>query len=107
MTSELWSDDERFWDALDEATSAAWLPLKEFLDVVFDHQDELPLISQALLFGILGGFVKEYVEARGELNDPPVALEMALSNVMNDRRVQSMMKGGIDQTIDNHVEGMA
>ena len=108
MTSEPgWAEDPEFWATLDQASVDAWPSLKQFLDVTFEHQHELPLVSQALLFGILGGFVKSYVEARAELNEPPEALEMAMAAVMQDRRVQQMMKGGIDQTIDRKVEGMA
>ena len=64
----MWSDNPLFWLNLDELVKTAWRPLKEFLDVCIEHEDEMTLQTNALLHGGLGTFVRKYAMMRADNN---------------------------------------
>ena len=51
---ESWQDDPAFWETLDQLINESWLPLKNFIDVLKDHDDELTLQSKAMIMGEIG-----------------------------------------------------
>jgi hypothetical protein len=102
----MWSDNPLFWESLDSLVQNAWRPLKEFLDVCREHEDEFTLQTNALLFGGLGTFVRKYAMMRADLNSHQVAFEQALIACHSDHRMRAMMGQAADMMVDNAVEKM-
>ena len=101
-----WHEDEQVWDALDLAVEAVWLPLKDLLDLLHEHRDELEPQSSAFLFGGLGQFVRVYATRRGESNTPVQAYVDAMAAVQNDRRIQTVFQQAAEEAVDARVKEM-
>ena len=104
--TETWAENEELWEALDLLVSESWLPLKELLDIAFEHRDEFQMFSTALLFGGVGTFVRVYHECRSEANTPQQSFGEAMGAVQADRRMQAVFQQATNQVIDAQVERM-
>ena len=109
MRMTMWSENSQFWDNLDHLIQTSWLPLKEFIDVAKEHEDEFTLQTNALLFGGLGTFVRTYARMRSDMNDHQTSFHSALIAVHSDHRMRMMIGEAtnmmVDQTIDRMKEG--
>ena len=101
-----WDDDPIFWASLDDFVHLCWTPLKELLDVLYEHRDELAPHGQALLFGGLGKFIQIYHHSRAHGFDEVESFNEAVRAVQADTRVQSMVESAANQTVDLTVERM-
>jgi len=101
-----WIDDDRFWVALDDYTAQSWPSLKQLLDVLYEHKDDLEIQAQAFLFGGLGKFVRIYHELRQDLNKPEVCFSEAFIAVQKDRRIQMLSQLTAEQMVDKKVQNM-
>lgn len=106
MNADSWNTDPNFWEALDKLVEASWLPLKELLDVVFEHKDTIGREPQAFLFGVIGNFVRVYYEMRAMTNPPQVSFNEGMQTVFSDRRVQELFQLGMQSAVDNKVSQM-
>ena len=103
---EQWYEDEQVWENLDKLIHEAWLPLKEFLDVMQEHDDELSLEVKANLFGGLGVFCLTYAQMRKDANNCIDAFNEAMLSVQNDSRQVKLRERAIHQVIDAKVENL-
>jgi hypothetical protein len=106
MSEEGWQDDLLFWQSLDHFVEVAWLPLKELLDVLHEHEDEMDPPAKAFIFGGIGQFMRVYATRRSEANTPVQAFNDAMHTVHNDRRVQAVFAGAANQMVDSAVENL-
>lgn len=103
---ESWQDDPAFWETLDQLINESWLPLKNFLDVLKDHDDELTLQSKAMISGGIGTFVRVYALRRSDSNPPEIAFQEALSAVYADPRVRELTQQAADKMVDAKITQM-
>jgi len=101
-----WLTDPNFWTALDDLTELTWSPLLDFLNVLNEHTDAMPLQAQAFIFGGLGKFVGTYRGARAELNNHENSFFMAMNAVANDRRMMKLHEMAGNQMVDRAVDKM-
>jgi hypothetical protein len=101
-----WTDDPLVWDGLDDLLQNVWPDLKQFLDALHEHSDEINPHWRGLLFGGLGQLVAAYVTARSESNDPKQAYAVALEVMVANPAFAGMMQGMVNQTIDGAVVKM-
>ena len=101
-----WMDDPLVWDGLDDLLQNVWPDLKQFLDALHEHSDEINPHWRGLLFGGLGQLVAAYVTARSESNDPKQAYAVALEVMVANPAFAGMMQGMVNQTIDGAVVKM-
>lgn len=99
-----WQQDPKFWIALDDLTNIAWQPLLDLLNVLHEHTEDLPLQSQAFIFGGLGKFVGTYKQMRDELNNHDNSFFHAMSAVAQDRRMMKLQELTAQQMVDAKVE---
>jgi len=104
QTRMTWLQDPNFWTALDDLCDAAWTPLLDFLNVLNEHTDAMPLQAQAFIFGGLGKFVGTYQGSRAELNNHENSFFMAMNAVANDRRMMKLHEMAGNQMVDNAVD---
>jgi len=98
-----WQEDERVWEHLDRVAEESWPAVKDFLDVLAEHNDEISAVGQALMFAGIGRFLASYRRARQEGMPADEALSEAVRQVHGDNRIQAMMQGAVHQLIDNKV----
>jgi len=101
-----WTDDPLVWDGLDDLLLNAWPDLKQFLDALHEHADEISPHFRGLLFGGLGQLVAAYATARSEANDPRQAYTVALEVMIANPSFACMMQGMVNQTVDGAVVKM-
>ena len=101
-----WSEDPLVWDGLDDLLQNVWPDLKQVLDALHEHSDEINPHWRGLLFGGLGQLVAAYVTARSESNDPKQAYAVALEVMVANPAFAGMMQGMVNQTIDGAVVRM-
>lgn len=101
-----WTDDPLVWDGLDDLLQNVWPDLKQFLDALHEHSDEINPHWRGLLFGGLGQLVAAYVTARSESNDPKQSYAVALEVMVANPAFAGMMQGMVNQTIDGAVVKM-
>ena len=101
-----WTEDETVWGSLDDLIDMAWLPLKDLLDRLHDHSDQLAQPTQALLFGGLGLFSMTYKQMRTDGHPPITAYEGAMLSIQRDRRIQQMMAATAQRMVDTRVDEM-
>jgi len=99
-----WLQDPNFWTALDDLTEIAWPQLLDFLNVMNEHTDVMPIQAQAFIFGGLGKFVGTYNGARAELNNHENSFFMAMNAVANDKRMMKLNEMAGNQMVDNAVD---
>jgi len=102
----MWNDNPLFWSNLDELVKTAWRPLKEFLDVCIEHEDEMTLQTNALLHGGLGTFVRKYAMMRSDNNGHEVSFQYALKACHEDSRMRAMMSQAADMMVDSAIDRM-
>tara|TARA_S200002703_G_scaffold93540_1_gene80780 strand:+ start:1512 stop:1841 length:330 start_codon:yes stop_codon:yes gene_type:complete len=106
MPSEHWTQDPRFWDALDNLTVHSGLQFKELLDVLWEYKEQLSPMTLGLLFGGVGEFFNTYSRSRRETNSPIQSFELGVKNAQNHPLMQSYMQQSMNQMIDAKVGGM-
>jgi hypothetical protein len=101
-----WDDNPLLWEKLDELMINSASEFKEFLDVLFEHKDELNPMMKGLLFGGLGQLVMGYNVGRTESNDPKMSLAIGMEKVMQNPLFNQVMVGNITNIIDRTAENM-
>ena len=102
----LWNEDPQFWITLDELVASSWMPFKAFLEAVQKHDDEFNIVTQAILFGGLGNFMRVYSVSRGEGLTPTESFNKAVATIGQDSRVLQVMQQGANRVVDSKVEAM-
>lgn len=104
-----WYENKIVWDSLDAIVKNCSTDLKNLLDALWEHKDEIDENTQVTLFVGLGGFVKTYAEARSELNEPLESFAHAVNTVFShpayDRMMQKQMNQFVDSKVENFKEG--
>lgn len=104
--AEAWHDDPHLWEAIDDLMRVANRPLKEVLDMVYEYESTLHPLAKAILYGGLATFVSNYGKLRNNTNPPNVSFAEAMKAVQNNPLMVQMFAQGIENTIDERVEGM-
>ena len=104
--AEAWHDDPHLWEAIDDLMRVANRPLKEVLDMVYEYESTLRPLAKAILYGGLATFVSNYGNLRNNTNPPNVSFAEAMKAVQNNPLMVQMFAQGIENTIDERVEGM-
>ena len=101
-----WSDDPNVWETMDSLLLDAWINLKDFLDALSNHKEDVNPMLWTMLAPGLGGLTKAYNEARMESNPPQIALALALEKTVKHGSIQRLMMNTMNQSVDRVVEGM-
>jgi len=101
-----WSDDEELWKAIDECMRVSSQPLKEVLDRLYEYQEQVHPVAKTIIYGGLATFVSNYVKFRMNSNEPKISFGESLRAVQNHPLMIQMFSQGIENTIDEKVEGM-
>ena len=101
-----WDDNPLLWEKLDDLMINSANELKEFLDILYEHEKEIHPMLKGLVFGGLGQLVLAYNVARKEANEPKLSLALGVEKVMKNPLFSSSMAGNIENLIDNAVEKM-
>ncbi len=101
-----WDDNPLLWEKLDDLMINSASELKQFLDILFEHEKEIHPMLKGLLFGGFGQLVMGYNVARTEANDPKLSLALATEKVMKNPLFNQVMAGNIENIIDKSVEQM-
>ena len=96
-----WSQRPDIWNALDKLAAKSWPELKNFLDLLSDHQSDLSPIASTLLFGGIGKFLGAYNKARAQDLDGVSAYTVAIETVYEDARIQTLILHAVNNTVDN------
>ena len=104
--AEAWHYDPHLWEAIDDLMRVANRPLKEVLDMVYEYESTLHPLAKAILYGGLATFVSNYGKLRNNTNPPNVSFAEAMKAVQNNPLMVQMFAQGIENTIDERVEGM-
>lgn len=99
-------ENDEFFKKLDDLILASWLPMKEFLDVLIQHEDELDLQVRALVIGGLGSFVRTYAKRRADHNPKHLSFLDAIESMQKDERVQLLNQMVAERFVDSQVEKM-
>jgi len=94
------------WENLDRLAEEAWPALKELLDSLAEHQDEISEIGRALLFAGAGRFFAVYRQERAQANTPEQSMIEALRQVYGDNRIQGLMQQAVTDRVDAAVGGV-
>ena len=100
-----WADDDLVWNNLDDLIMNSWNDLKNFLDALHEHNEELNIQMKGILFGGLGQFCQAYVVARGELNSPKHSMAIALEKTTENPMFAALMQSAIHQSVDRAMTG--
>jgi len=98
-----WAEDPLVWQNLDDLMMNSWNDLKQFLDALHEHNDELDMGIKAILFGGLGQLTQAYVTARGDLNSPQHALAIALEETTKNPMFAALMQQTVNSAVDRAV----
>ena len=101
-----WTERGDIWQSLDKVVKTSFPPLREFLDLMADHQHQLGGVGNALLFGGLGKFLAVYGKARQMDADGPTAYQVAMEEVYLDERIQALLVTAVNQTVDNFASNL-
>ncbi len=101
-----WHEDEQLWAAIDELLKVTGRPLKEVLDLLYEYEVGLHPMVKTILYGGLATFVSQYTSFRVNQNPPNVSFGESLKAVQNNPLMAQMFAQGIENTIDEKVEGM-
>ena len=101
-----WDDNPLLWEKLDDLMINSANELKEFLDILYEHEKEIHPMMKGLIFGGLGQLVLAYNVARNEANEPKLSLALGVEKVMKNPLFNASMAGNIENLIDNAVEKM-
>ena len=101
-----WNENPLVWQNLDRLAEEAWPALKELLDTLADHREEIPDIAKALLFAGLGRFFAAYRHERAQANTPEQSMVEALRQVYGDNRIQGLMQQAVNDKVDAAVGGL-
>jgi hypothetical protein len=74
-----WQEDPNFWTALDGFAHLSWIPLKELLDVLYEHRHEIAEIE---------------------------AFNAGVQAVQMDPRVKRLIEQSANQLVDGQVDRM-
>tara|TARA_R100001594_G_scaffold62118_3_gene96414 strand:+ start:309 stop:629 length:321 start_codon:yes stop_codon:yes gene_type:complete len=100
-----WNENEELWSALDDLMMNCKDDLNKFLGILHQHQNELDMLGQAIMFGGIGKLVLMYNQFRTEY-EPEIALALAFKEMHSDRRVQTLIGHSVNMAIDARVENM-
>ncbi|HAI40103.1 MAG TPA: hypothetical protein DCM40_19435 [Maribacter sp.] len=104
-----WFENQIIWDSLDALVKNCSTDLKNLLDALWEHKNEIDENTQVSLFIGLGGFVKSYSEARNELNEPLQSFAHAVEKVFThpayEKMVMKQMTDKIDEKVVQFKEG--
>jgi hypothetical protein len=110
MTNEppymTWQEDPNFWIALDGFAHLSWIPLKELLDVLYEHRLEIAEQGNAMLFGGIGRFMQTYTTARRDGATEIEAFNAGVQAVQTDPRVKRLIEQSANQLVDGQVDRM-
>jgi hypothetical protein len=101
-----WSQDPRFWDALDTLTLHSGSALKELLDVLYEYKDGLDIMTLGLLFGGVGEFFKTYSQNRRNTNSNMQSFSEAVKASQNHPLMLQYMQMATNAVIDGKVQEM-
>ena len=101
-----WNENPLVWTNLDRLAEEAWPSLKELLDTLAEHQEEISDIGKALLFAGVGRFFAAYKHERAQANTPEQAMTEALRQVYNDNRIQALMMQAVNDKVDAVAGGL-
>ena len=101
-----WDKDPLLWEKIDALMINSSNDIKELLDILFEHDNELHPTFRAMMFGGVGQFFMTYNEARNETNTPELSLALSIEQVMKNPAFESIIKENIENTIDNTVKNM-
>tara|TARA_R100000329_G_C7611715_1_gene217102 strand:+ start:497 stop:808 length:312 start_codon:yes stop_codon:yes gene_type:complete len=100
-----WTEDDLVWSNLDDLMMNSWNDLKQFLDALHEHSEELNPQINAMLFGGMGQLVQGYVVARTELNSPKHSLAIALEKVAANPAFAALMHQTVNSVVDRAMTG--
>ena len=98
-----WFENQIIWDSLDALVKNCSTDLKNLLDALWEHRNEIDENTQVTLFVGLGGFVKKYSEARNETNEPLQSFAHAVNEVFTHPAYEKMMMKQMTDKIDDKV----
>ena len=103
---EAWHENPHLWEAIDDCIRVSNKPLKDALDILYEYQDQIHPIAKTVIYGGLATFVSNYAKYRNNTNPPNVSFGEALKAVQSHPLMVQMFAQGIENTIDEKVEGM-
>lgn len=98
-----WFENQIIWDSLDALVKNCSTDLKNLLDALWEHKNEIDENTQVSLFIGLGGFVKNYSEARNNLNEPLQSFAHAVNEVFTHPAYEKMLMKQMNDNIDKKV----
>ena len=98
-----WFENKIIWDSLDNIVNHSAGDIKNLLDALWEHRDELDEQMKVTLFIGLGGFVKTYAESRSELNKPLESFAHAVEKVFTHPAYEKVMMKQMTDKIDDKV----
>jgi len=101
-----WYENKIVWDSLDAIVNNCAKDLKNLLDALWEHKDEIDTNTQITLFIGLGGFCKSYHEARNETNEPLESFTHAINKVFTHPAYEAMLSQQVTDVIDSKVAKM-
>lgn len=101
-----WYEDEQLWEAIDDLMKVTSKPLKEVLDLLYEHESTLHPLAKTILYGGLATLVSNYTKFRINKNPPSVSFEQSVKAVQNNPLMIRMFAQGIESSIDEKVEAM-
>ena len=101
-----WDEDANFWNAIDGFAHLSWIPLKELLDVLYEHRDEFGPQANAIIFGGVGKFIQTYIHARSAGASEVDAFNDGVRAIQRDPRVKRIIESSANLVIDTQVDKM-
>jgi hypothetical protein len=98
-----WNEDEDLLESLDNWLKNSERDLKIFLTILNRYSESLDLVSNALIFGVLGKITVKYNKFR-ENNSIQESLILAFKEAQDDSRVKELIQQSVQTAIDSKVE---